>query len=317
MSVSKGVVKWFSPRKGYGFITPDGPNAVDLFVHFANLKSDGFRTLYKDQRVQFTTGTDKNGKPQAADVANEDGTPLQPRPRAPRDEAKVTKPKSEVKPRSEARGGKLSKKVKLYYTPTSCGASNFIAAFTAGLNIECEQVVLATHKTASGADFYAINPKGNVPALVLENGTVLNENAATLQYIADLAAPGAIAPPNGTQKRYELQTALSYISGEFHGTIGQLFNPNLTKDVEEYVRSRANLKLKYVNDHLIGKKQFLVGDKFTVADAYLYIVLSWSDYLKLDLSPFANIKAYYERIKALPNVKQAHERMSTSPTNVV
>jgi len=120
--------------------------------------------------------------------------------------------------------------VKLYYTSSSCGASNFIAAFVAGVTIDCESVDLSTHLTASGVDFYTINPKGNVPCLVLDDGKILNENAATLQYIADLA-PGKVAPVVGTVDRAVLQNALSYISGELHGSIGPLFNPSISADV--------------------------------------------------------------------------------------
>eukprot|EP01031_Cornospumella_fuschlensis_P038528 gene38528-46832_t len=125
---------------------------------------------------------------------------------------------------------------KLYYTSTSCGASNFIAAYIAGVNLETEQVALATHTTDSGADFYKINPKGNVPAIVLDDGTVLNENAATLQWIAD-QKPGTVAPENGTSARYELQAALSYVSSEFHGSIGPLFYPS-SEEVQAHQRAK-------------------------------------------------------------------------------
>eukprot|EP01035_Chromulina_nebulosa_P005265 gene5265-7141_t len=160
--------------------------------------------------------------------------------------------------------------VKLYYTATSCGASNFIAAFVAGLSIDAETVDLYTHKTASGVDFYTINPKGNVPTLVLDDGTILNENAATLQYIADLA-PGKVAPVAGTVGRSVLQNALSYISGELHGAVGPLFNPTISAEVRDYSLKKVADKLKYINDVLVKDKKFVVGDSFTVADAYLYI----------------------------------------------
>eukprot|EP01040_Poterioochromonas_malhamensis_P021275 gene21275-25630_t len=125
---------------------------------------------------------------------------------------------------------------KLYYTPTSCGAASFISAYVAGVGLETEEVDLATHKTASGADFYAINPKGNVPAIVLDNGVVLNENAATLLFIAD-QAPGKVAPVAGTTERYELLVALSYIASEYHATIGGLFYPG-SEEVKSYLRAK-------------------------------------------------------------------------------
>jgi glutathione S-transferase len=207
--------------------------------------------------------------------------------------------------------------VKLYYTPTSCGAASFISAVTAGLtHIETEQVVLSTHKTESGADFNAINPKGNVPALVLDDGTVLNENSAVLQWIADQKPEAHLAAPYGTAERYSLQVALSYISSEFHATMGQLFNPTISAEIKEYALKRTHLKLQYIEGQLIGDKHFLVGGHFTVADAYLYIVLSWTGYLQIDLTAYPRTQAYYERVKSLPNVQEGHARIATNPAHI-
>ena len=200
---------------------------------------------------------------------------------------------------------------KLYYTTTSCGASNFIAAFIAGLSIEAETVELATHKTATGVDFYTINPKGNVPTIVLDDGTVLNENAATLQWIAD-QVPGAVAPVAGTVDRYKVVQALSYISSEVHSTIGALFYPN-DPIVLEWTRKKLATKLQYLNDHLLRGKHYLVGDSFTIADSYLFIVLSWTGYLQVDLAPYPNVKAYFESIASLPIVQEAQARLATTP----
>eukprot|EP01034_Spumella_vulgaris_P035357 gene35357-biopygen30085 len=205
---------------------------------------------------------------------------------------------------------------KLYYTSTSCGAASFIAAFTAGLTIEAEQVNIGTHVTASGADFYAINPKGNVPALILDDGTILNENTAILQYIADLA-PGKIAPLNGTTERSVLQNVLSYVSTEVHPSIGGLFNPAASEEVKTYIKGNAAKKLAYLESTIIGDKQFVVGDSFTVADSYLYIVLSWTAYVGIDLAPYPKVQAYSQRIGALENVVAAHARIATSPTTTL
>lgn len=209
---------------------------------------------------------------------------------------------------------------KLYYTPTSCGGSNFIAAYVAGLNLECEQVVLATHTTASGVDFYSINPKGNVPCIVLDDGTILNENAATLQYIVDNATTTKVGAPYGTSDRYKLQNTLSYISSEFHGSIGHLFyvKADTMPEVNEYVRTKLATKLKYMENNLVnGGKKFLVGDSFTVADSYAHIVLSWVGYLNVDLTPYPNLKAYYDGICAIPAVAAAKARMDVSPATVL
>ena len=191
---------------------------------------------------------------------------------------------------------------KLYYTPTSCGAANFIAAYVGGLNIPCEEVDIQTHKTLSGADFYAINPKGNVPCLVLDDGKILNENNATLQFLADMV-PGKVAPANGTVDRALLQNALSYISSEVHATVGHLFNPTLSAEIRDYVAGKYATKLKYCNDVLLGSKTFLVGNSFTVADSLLNFILSWCPYVGVDLSPYPNLVAYVERFNTNPKVR--------------
>lgn len=204
---------------------------------------------------------------------------------------------------------------KLYYSPISCGAASFISALTAGVNLECEQIDLQSHRTDSGVDFYTINPKGNVPTIVLDDGLVLNENAATLQWIAD-QAPGTVAPDPGTPARYELIDALSYISSEFHGILANLFRP-LSPEVDGFFREKLAKKLTYIEQTLLGDKQFLVDNRFTVADAYLYICLTWAPYVKMDLSAYPRIQAFVERIGALENVKAAHARMATKPATVI
>lgn len=177
--------------------------------------------------------------------------------------------------------------VKLYYTPTSCGAASFIAALAAQVPLSTEQVDIREHKTSSGADFYQINPKGNVPALVLDDGTVLNENVAVLQYIADLVNhsfpislsfnrvltntqqnPGKVAGVNGTLERAVLQNILAYLASEVHPSIGGLFNPTIGEEVKHYLKANASKKLAYLDLHLLrGGKNFLLGDSFTIADS--------------------------------------------------
>jgi glutathione S-transferase len=181
-------------------------------------------------------------------------------------------------------------------------------------------VVLQTHLTTSGVDFYTINPNGNVPAIVDEKhpGVVLNQNAATLQYIADLATgPVKVAPAVGTYERYVLQGVLSWISSELHAATGPLWNPANAPDAIAFARSRLDAKLKHLNDVLIGDKKFLVGDYFTVADSYLYIVLSWTGYLQIDLTPFPKVQAYVEGIKNLEAVKAAFARIETNPATTI
>jgi len=178
-------------------------------------------------------------------------------------------------------------------------------------------VELGTHRTASGVDFYTISPKGNVPTIVLADGTVLDENAATLQYIVDNSPLHNVGPAPATHERYRLQALLSFISSEIHSRVGPLFNPATSEEVKTFLKGIVNRKLQYLQDNLLaGGKRFLLGDGFTVADAYLYIVLSWAPHLGLDLSPFPGVKAYWDGIAALDGVKAAHARIAEKPAHV-
>jgi glutathione S-transferase len=205
--------------------------------------------------------------------------------------------------------------VKLYYTSTSCGAANFITAFLSGINIEAEQVDLPTHKTASGVDFYTVNPKGNVPTLVLDDGKILNENAATLQYIADLDSTHKLLPAAGEVSRYEVLNALSYVGSEYHKSVGNLFNPTISAEVKAFFLEQIAAKLTHLNTALLKDKTYLVGEQLSIADVYLYICLSWSGYLGLDLSPYPNVQSFFQRVGDLEGIKGAHAAMATSPTN--
>jgi glutathione S-transferase len=211
--------------------------------------------------------------------------------------------------------------VKLYYTPTSCGASSFICAFIAGLKFECEIVDLSTHKTESGVDFYTINPKGNVPTLILDDGTILNENISCLEYILDLSlkSDNKLGPENGTSERYLLNQNLSFIASELHPTIGLLFNPSASHDnhIREFIMKIFDKKMKYLEKYMIKDKDFIQGDSFTVIDSYLHIVLSWTGYVGIDLSNYPLAFAYKQKIFDLPSVKKARNRISEMPDTIV
>jgi glutathione S-transferase len=143
----------------------------------------------------------------------------------------------------------------------------------------------------------------------------LNEGAAVLQWIAD-QAPGKVAPQNGTSGRYLVQNTLNYIASEVHPSIGHLFYPN-SDAIKDYIKSKAATKLTYLENTLIGDKKFVVGDSFTIADSYLYISLSWTSYVGIDLAPYPKVKAYFEHIGSLENVKAAHTRMAENPATVL
>ena len=208
---------------------------------------------------------------------------------------------------------------KLYYTPTSCGASSFICAFIANLKYDCEVVDLSTHKTESGIDFYTINSKGNVPALVLDDGTVLNENITCLEYIADQSRCNSVilAPELGTNERYALNQILSFLATELHPTIGLFFNPD-SKDafVRKFIEKVFDKKMKYLQTHILKDKPYVYGDSFTIVDAYLHIIISWFGYIGLDINNYPKAKDYFENICSLSIVKEAKNRISTIPKTI-
>jgi len=211
--------------------------------------------------------------------------------------------------------------VKLYYTPTSCGASSFICAFIAKLNFDCEVVDLATHKTESGVDFYSINPKGNVPTIVLDDGTVLNENITCLDYIANQSEIKDIylAPMKCTNKRYEVSQMMSFLATELHASIGLFFNPkSADKDIRNFIQSVFDRKMKYLQNNILKEnKTYAFEDSFTIVDAYLHIILSWTGYVDIDLSKYPIAEKYYKNICQLPYVKEAKKRMAMIPSTVL
>ncbi len=203
---------------------------------------------------------------------------------------------------------------KLYYTPTSCGASSFISAFMREISLECEAVDLMTHTTESGVDFYTINPKGNVPTLVLDDGTILNENITCLEYIANMQGVGELAPKPQTSERYQLQQILSFLASELHSSIGLFFNPaSKDSEIRQFVNSVFDKKMNYLQKHIIGERKFVFGETFTIADAYLHIILSWTGYVGVDLEKYPVAHRYYQEICEIPGVKEAKNRMSTIP----
>lgn len=194
--------------------------------------------------------------------------------------------------------------MKLYLTPGACSLSPHIALREAGLPFDSEQVDLATKQTKSGSDYRKVNPKGSVPALQLDNGQILTEGPAIVQFIADLKPQSKLAPAAGTFDRYRLQEWLNYTSSELHKRFGQLFNPALTEDQKSATIAAIGTELDFVNKSL-GSQQYLLGETFTVADAYLFVVLSWTKYFGIDLGRWAALKSYFDRIAGRPNVKAA------------
>ena len=184
----------------------------------------------------------------------------------------------------------------------------------AGVKLDAETVDLRSHTTASGVDFCSINPKGNVPTIVLDDGTILNENAATLQWIAD-QKPGSAAPAPGTPERYKIINWLSYIGSEVHPSVGGHFNPTLSPDVKAFLTARAYAKFDYLNKELTARPGFLGGSpSATIADYYLYIVLTWCPYVNLSLDSYPNLKTYFDTVGGLAQVKAALAFIATNPS---
>lgn len=194
--------------------------------------------------------------------------------------------------------------MKLYFFPGACSLAPHIVARELGIELTLDKVDNSTKKLSDGSDFLAVNPKGYVPVIKLDNGEILTEGTAIVQYLADTKPEAKLAPPNGTFERYRLQEMLGYINSEIHKSYSPLFNPKsspeLKKDREEYLHKRYGL----IEKQLAGKS-YLFGDQFTVADAYLFTVTNWANFVKLDLSAFPNLLAFQERVAARPAVQAA------------
>ena len=194
--------------------------------------------------------------------------------------------------------------MKLYFSPGACSLSPHIVLLEAGLPFTTERVNIRKKLTASGADFTAINPKGYVPALELDDGAVLTEGPAIVQYLADLAPEKQLAPAAGTAEHYQLIEWLNYIGTELHKSYGPLFNPAAGDDAKTSARSLLAKRFGYVAQVLEGR-DYLVGGRFSVADAYLFTVANWAAVVQFDLSAWPALTAYQARIAARPAVQQA------------
>jgi glutathione S-transferase len=191
--------------------------------------------------------------------------------------------------------------MKLYISPGTCSMASNIALHEAGIQFEVAKVDKRT-KRVDGVDFVTINPKGYVPALLLDSGELLTENVVVLQYIADLNPAAKLAPAAGTMERYRLMEWLSYVNSELHKSFTPLFSSEATDDMKTYARNYLAKRLKYVETAL-GDKKYLLGDQFTVADAYLFTVLGWGSHVGVDIG--SQLKSYLDRVRARPHVIEA------------
>ena len=194
--------------------------------------------------------------------------------------------------------------MKLYYSPGACSLSPHIALLEAGLPYDLVKVDLRAKKLENGDDYLKVNPKGQVPALALDNGELATEGPVIVQMIADKAPGKNLAPARDSAERYRLQEWLNYITGELHKNFGPMFSPVLADDAKAFFKDRVMGKFKYLETALAGK-DYVMGKQFTVADGYLFTMLSWADRMKFDLSGLPNLLAYKARVAARPKVQEA------------
>jgi glutathione S-transferase len=193
--------------------------------------------------------------------------------------------------------------MKLYFAPGACSLAPHIALREAALAFDLEQVDLRAKKTQFGGDYRAINPKGGVPALGLDDGEVLTEGAAILQYIADRKPGSQLAPAAGTTERYRLQEWLNWIATEVHKGISPFFNPKASDEWKGYLRERLAFQFEFLNGRMV--KPFLMGPQYTVADSYLYTILRWTKLHNIELAQWPDIPAFMARVEARPAAQAA------------
>ena len=194
--------------------------------------------------------------------------------------------------------------MKLYFSPGACSLSPLIVLEEAQLDYEPVLASTKTHQLQDGTDYYTINPKGYVPVLELDNGERLTEGPAIVQYIADQVPGKGLAPAAGTMARYRLQEWLNFVTSEIHKTYSPLFNPAVPEEYKTIAKARLNDRYRWIDAQLEGKS-YLMGDAFSVADAYLFTVTNWAKFVGLDLAPYKHVGAFMTRVGARPAVQQA------------
>ena len=202
--------------------------------------------------------------------------------------------------------------MKLYYSPGACSLSPHIVARELGLPIQLKKVNNKDKTVEGGGDYWKVNGKGYVPALELDNGEVLTEGPAIVQYLADQKPEAGLAPRAGSLERYRLQEWLNFVTSEIHKQFSPLFRPNTPDDYKTIARENLTKRFAWLDQQLAGK-EYLLGNRFTVADAYLFTVLGWTVPMKIDLKQWPNVAAYVDRIRKRPKVKEAMQEEGLLP----
>jgi len=194
--------------------------------------------------------------------------------------------------------------MKLYYFPGACSFAPHLVAREAGISLDLEKVDLGSRRTASGEDYATVNPKGYVPALRLDDGSVLTEVSALIQYLADLAPACGLIPAAGTMERYRVLEWIGYIATEIHKGFGPLWNAKLAPEARAAAVAALARRLDLV-EQVLARQPYLAGQGFSVVDAYLFTVASWAPWVKLDMAPWPKLREYLARIAARPKVQEA------------
>jgi len=191
----------------------------------------------------------------------------------------------------------------LYFSPLACSMASRIAFYEAGADVHFTQVDAKSKTLQDGADFYAVNPLGQVPVLRMDDGALLTENAAILPFIAD-SFPHAGLVPDSRSERARLQEWLGFVSTELHRTVFTLLlDPSAPEAVKSYAREKGARRFDVLQKHLAGRE--FLQDRFSVADAYLFVVLNWSQFVSIDLAQWPNVEAYYKRLAQRPVIARA------------
>jgi glutathione S-transferase len=194
--------------------------------------------------------------------------------------------------------------MKLYYAPAACSLAPHIVLREAGLTFDLARVDTARHVDADGGDFHAVNTKGQVPVLEFDDGTRLTEGPVIAQYIADLAEAVELMPAAGTLERYRVMEWQNYITSELHKSFTPLFHDDVDAAAKQALAGVLRRKLLWLDEQLAGR-QYLTGDAFTAADAYLFAVLGWARFVKLDIADLSHLQAFVARVAARPAVREA------------
>jgi len=194
--------------------------------------------------------------------------------------------------------------MKLYYAPGACSLSPHIVSREAGIQLQLQKVNTKDKSMEGGGDFWQVNPRGYVPVLELDNGERLTEGPAIVQYLADQKPESGLAPKAGSFERYRVQEWLNFITSELHKQFSPLFKPNTPEDYKPIAKQNIATRFDWLEKQLAGK-DYLMGKNFTVADAYLFVMLNWTKPTQIDLAKWPNLVAYQKRVGGRPKVKEA------------